>query len=202
MAQTLLWTIIAFMTGSIPFAVLLGKLLLHKDVRNFGDGNPGGTNAWKAGGWRIGPIVTFLEIFKGWLPVYLARRAGLAGWDMLPVALAPILGHAFSPFLKFKGGKALGATGGAWLGMIGWIVFPVYALLTLPVLALQEEHAVAANAGMLSLLLYAVLLDKSPALITFAVLNWMLVAWKHRRELAHPIQVRPWVGNFLHKGSA
>lgn len=202
MQLTLEWTIAGFLFGSIPFAVLLGKLMLHKDVRNYGDGNPGGTNAWKAGGWRIGPIVTFLEIFKGWLPVYLAKIAGLTGWDLVPVALAPILGHAFSPFLKFRGGKALGATGGSWLAMIGWIVFPVYALLTLPVLALQEEHALAANAGMLSLLLYAVLVDKSSFMITFAILNWLLVGWKHRRELVHPIQMRPWVGNFLHKGNA
>lgn len=202
MDQIIFWTIQGFMLGSIPFSVIVGRIFLKTDIRLFGDGNPGGTNAWKAGGWRIGLLVAVLDIGKGYLPVILARQAGVSSWSLVPVALAPILGHAFSPFLRFKGGKALGATGGVWLALIGLKALVIYALLTLPILALQVEHAVAANAGMLSLLGYAVLVDQSPSLILFAVLNTILVGWKHRKELRRPIQLRPWMGNLLGRKSA
>lgn len=69
-------------------------------------------------------------------------------------------------------------------------------------LALQVEHAWAANAGMLSLLGYAVLVDGSPWLIVFAMLNVLLVAWTHRRELSRPTQLRPWAADWLSRRSA
>ena len=128
----LLFTVFGFLLGSVPFALILTKLFAHKDVRSVGDGNPGGTNALKAGGLKIGIPAILIEIAKGFLPVYLARQYGISGWDLVPVCLAPALGHAFSPFLKFHGGKALGATGGAWVGLIGLWAFPVYASLAVP----------------------------------------------------------------------
>lgn len=202
MQTVFFWTLIAFLVGSIPFAVLLGRFLLKKDIRQVGDGNPGGANAWKAGGWKVGLLASLLELSKGFFPVYLARSAGLSGWSLVPVCLAPILGHAYSPFLRFKGGKALGATAGVWMALIGYWVFPVFAILTLPVLALQEEHALAANAGMFSLLAFAILFDKTPPMIVFALLNCLVVAWKHRRELQRPLQFRPWLGNLIGRRTA
>lgn len=202
MDQAIRWSLLGFFTGSIPFSFLVGKIFLKTDIRRYGDGNPGGTNAWKAGGWRIGLLAGLLDVSKGYLPVVLARYYGISGWELVPVALSPILGHAFSPFLKFHGGKALGATGGVWLALIGVKALVIYALLTLPVLAMQVEHAVAANAGMISLLGYAFLFNCSPSLITFAVLNTLVVAWKHRKELSRPIQARPWVNNLRMRRSA
>jgi len=202
MEQVFLWTILGFLAGSIPFSILVGRIFLKTDIRLYGDGNPGGTNAWKAGGWRIGLLVSILDISKGFFPVMLAIRAGVSEWGLIPVGLSPILGHAFSPFLNFRGGKALGATGGVWIALIGFKALVIYALLTLPVLALQVEHAVAANAGMISLLGYAILIDQSPFLITFGVLNTLAVAWKHRKELRRPIHLRPWMVNLLGRDSA
>jgi glycerol-3-phosphate acyltransferase PlsY len=202
MDQVMFWTLVGFCAGSIPFSLLVGKAFLKTDIRLYGDGNPGGTNAWKAGGWRIGLLAAVLDMSKGYVPVMLAHQSGLSDWRLVPVALAPILGHAFSPFLKFHGGKALGSTGGVWLALIGFKALFVYALLTLPVLAFQVEHAVAANAGMLSLFGYALLVDRSPFLILFAVLNTLVVGWKHRHELQRPIQMRPWMTNLLRGRSA
>jgi glycerol-3-phosphate acyltransferase PlsY len=202
MAQGLLWTLVGFLAGSIPFSILVGRLFLRTDIRLYGDGNPGGTNAWKAGGWRTGLLAALLDMSKGYLPVILALHSGVSDWWLVPVALAPILGHAFSPFLNFHGGKALGSTGGVWIALVGFKALLIYALLTLPVLALQVEHAVAANAGMLSLLAFAILVDRSPNLILFSVLNTSLVAWKHRRELRRPLHLRPWMVALLGRMSA
>lgn len=188
----LLWVLLAYLCGGIPFAVIIGRLFLNTDIRTVGDGNPGATNVIRAGSRRLGALAIALEIGKGFLPVYLARRQGIADWALLPVALAPILGHAFSPFLHFRGGKALAATGGSWLAIVGPIVFPVYATLTVPVLLLVTEHAWAAVSGMFALVWFAWTTDGPGWLSSFAVLNTLLILWTHRRDLNAP-RLRPWL---------
>jgi glycerol-3-phosphate acyltransferase PlsY len=183
-------------------AYLIGRFFAKKDIRRVGDGNPGGSNVWIAGGWKVGLLAAIVDIFKGYLPVALARHAGLEGWSLVPICLAPILGHATQPFLGFRGGKALGATGGAWVALIGLRTFPIYASFTLPVLALQAENAYSALAGMLALLCYAVLIEDSPWLITFAVLNVLLLTFTHRKNLGRPLQLRSWVTNLWAHRSA
>jgi acyl phosphate:glycerol-3-phosphate acyltransferase len=174
----------------------MGNLLAKKDIRTVGDGNPGGTNAIKAGGLKAGIPAILLDIGKGFMPVYLAQKYGLVGWSLIPVCLAPILGHAFSPFLRFRGGKALGATAGVWMALIGLWVFPIYATLAVPFTIIQREDAWSANAGMLSLLGYATLLGE-PWMVAFAALNVVLIAWTHRRALNNPPHLRAWVINIF-----
>jgi glycerol-3-phosphate acyltransferase PlsY len=117
----ILWSGIGFLSGSAMFSYWLGKLILRRDVREYGDANPGAVNAWKAGGWKIGLPGALLDFCKGAVPVGLAVwTAGVGGWGLVPVALAPVLGHAFSPFLGFKGGKAVAVTLGVWSGVTIW----------------------------------------------------------------------------------
>ncbi|MCS7011268.1 MAG: glycerol-3-phosphate acyltransferase [Anaerolineales bacterium] len=192
MLPILFWSLLGFFLGAVPFSLLMGKLVVGRDIRTVGDGNPGGANALRAGGLKAGIPAIFLDIAKGFLPVYLAQRAGLSGWSLLPVLLAPIVGHAFSPFLGFRGGKALAASGGAWLALIGWWVFPIYALLALPFTLLQTEDAWSACSGFAPLLVYAFLTGE-PWMVTFAALNAAVVVWKHRQDLARRPHLRPWV---------
>lgn len=201
MTAILLWSLFGYLCGSIPFAFLIGKFIIGRDIRTVGDGNPGGTNVWIAGGWKAGLAAALVEIFKGFLPVYLAQRAGLSGWPLIPVGLSPVLGHATQPFLGWRGGKALGATGGAWLALVGLWAFPVYALGALPALALQTEHTYAALAGMLVLVVYSTLSGED-WLMVFAFLNTALLFWTHRRELGRPWRWRRWVSNFSLRRSA
>ena len=107
----LAWTLIGFLLGSLPFSVWLGKIVLRTDIRRYGDGNPGGTNVIRAGNCGLGMLAIFLDMLKGAVPVALAYYVfKVDGWPLVPVILAPILGHAFSPFLRFRGGKALAST--------------------------------------------------------------------------------------------
>jgi len=193
---TLLWVLIGFLAGSIPFSVLMGKWLTNRDIRRVGDGNPGGANALKAGGLRVGIPAILLDISKGFLPVFLAEKFGVSGWSLIPVCLAPILGHAISPFLRFHGGKALGATAGVWVALIGLWAFPIYGLLAVPATLLQSEDAWSANAGMLALLGYSVIAGPG-WLVAFAALNALLIAWTHRHDLACAPRLRPWVTHIL-----
>jgi acyl phosphate:glycerol-3-phosphate acyltransferase len=192
MSNVLFWSLVGFFLGSIPFSVLMGKFLARRDIRTVGDGNPGGTNALKAGGLKAGIPAILLDMLKGYLPVALAQRYGLSGWSLVPVCLAPVLGHAFSPFLRFRGGKALGATGGVWVALIGLWAFPIYASLAAPMTVLQSVDAWSSNSGMLALLGYAILFGE-PWMVAFSALNAALIAWTHRHDLIHPPQLRAWV---------
>lgn len=192
----LFWTLAGFLLGAIPFSLLMGKLFTHTDIRTVGDGNPGGANAIKAGGLKAGIPAILLDIGKGFLPAYLAQKYGLRGWSLIPVCLAPIYGHAFSPFLRFHGGKALGATAGVWLGLLGLWVFPIYGSLAVPFTLFQSVDAWSANAGMIALLGYAILFGE-PWMVTFAALNTALITWTHRRDLVCPPQLRAWVTNIF-----
>lgn len=108
----------AFLLGACPFSLWIGKWLLAKDIRDYGDGNPGAYNVFRAGGRKSGVLALFADIGKGVPFVYLAHYVlGLPMAMVMGVGLAAILGHAYSPFLGFKGGKALAVTGGVLLAM-------------------------------------------------------------------------------------
>lgn len=114
----------AFLLAGCPFSVWVGKWLLHKDIRSYGDSNPGATNVFRAGSILAGALAIFLDSVKGFPFVYLARNYYfLSDLSVLAIATCVLLGHAFSPILKFRGGKALAVT----LGIL--LAIPQYDLL-------------------------------------------------------------------------
>ena len=196
MLVILFLTLGGYILGAIPFSLLMGRLFANKDIRTVGDGNPGGANAIKAGGLKAGIPAIVLDIGKGFLPVFLAQKYGLSGWNLVPICLAPILGHACSPFLGFRGGKALGPTGGAWMGLIGLWVYPIFGILAIPFVLFQSEDAWSASAGMISLLGYSILYGE-PWMVAFASLNAILIAWTHRKALVRQPRLRSWVSHMM-----
>jgi acyl phosphate:glycerol-3-phosphate acyltransferase len=110
--------VLAFWLGACPFSLWVGKWLLGKDIRNYGDGNPGAMNVLRAGGHKAFALAMFLDIGKGIPFVALAHYYfGLPMAMVMVVGLSAILGHAFSPLLRFNGGKALAVMGGVLLGL-------------------------------------------------------------------------------------
>ena len=98
----------AFWLGACPFSVWIGQWLLGKDIRDYGDGNPGATNVFRAGGRKSGCLAIILDAAKGVPFVLLAHLFfGLSIIAVMAVALSAILGHAFSPLLRFRGGKSI-----------------------------------------------------------------------------------------------
>jgi glycerol-3-phosphate acyltransferase PlsY len=139
--HTLLLSIAAFCLGACPFSIWIGKLLLQKDIRQYGDGNPGAFNVFRAGGRKAGILALFLEIGKGAPFVFLSHSIyNLAGISIALIGISAILGHAFSPLLKFKGGKALAVTGGVILALPLYNVFVAFlALLFLGFLFIEID---------------------------------------------------------------
>jgi glycerol-3-phosphate acyltransferase PlsY len=108
----------AFGLGACPFSLWVGRWLLGKDIRNYGDGNPGAANVFKAGGRKAGFLAVFLDVGKGVPFVFLAHSFfELPEAAVLGIAFSAILGHAFSPILQLKGGKAVAITFGTILAL-------------------------------------------------------------------------------------
>ncbi len=189
-----LWTALGFLSGSLPFSVWLGHLVARANVRRYGDGNPGAVNAWRAGGWRAGLPALLLDYLKGATPVALARfGAGIGGWGLVPVALAPVLGHAFSPLLRFRGGKAIAVTFGIWSGLTLWAAPTVLGLALTLAIAVNSTDAWSPFFGMLVLLGYLVLArSPTPFLVIWAG-NFAILLWKHWRNLRTPPRARAYL---------
>jgi glycerol-3-phosphate acyltransferase PlsY len=131
-SQTILsWCLGAFASGSIPFGLVLVKAAGKGDVRAQGSGNIGATNVMRAGGKGLGIATLLLDVAKGFLPVYLARHAGLPPEVLAFVALAAVAGHVFTPWLKFKGGKGVATALGAALAYHAAMVLPALATFML-----------------------------------------------------------------------
>lgn len=108
----------AFGLGACPFSVWIGHWCLGKDIRDYGDGNPGATNVFRAGGRKSGVLALFLDVVKGAPFVLLAHSVfELPQAAVLGVAMSAILGHAFSPILQLKGGKSVAISFGAILAL-------------------------------------------------------------------------------------
>lgn len=182
--STIFWIWISFILGGMPFSYWIGKFFIRQDIRDYGDANPGAANAWKAGGWKIGFLALVLDYSKGLMAVGLAHFLfGLSGWGLVFTSLASILGHAYSPFLGFKGGKALATTFGVWTGLTlgeGPLILGSFFALFLFV---QRNHGWAVLLGMLGFLAH--LFFRGPDLNLIAVWggNFLVLTWKYRNEI-------------------
>lgn len=188
-----IWMVLAFLSGALPFSVWVGRLALRADIRRYGDHNPGATNVARAGGWQWGALALFLDILKGALPVGLAWFwGGVSGWPLVAVALAPALGHAYSPFLGFKGGKAIAVSCGIWGGLTVGEAPLVMALLLVLWYAIIKVDGWAVLLTLLSFLIYLLNRGDSIWLAVWAG-NTLILAWKHRADLAQFPHPRPWL---------
>jgi acyl phosphate:glycerol-3-phosphate acyltransferase len=113
-----------YLAGSIPFGVLLGRLVLGVDVRTVGSGNIGATNVARAGGKKMGVVVLLLDAAKAIVPVLVARAllAGTPRAELFTVlvALAAFVGHLFPVWLGFKGGKGVATGLGIFVVLAPW----------------------------------------------------------------------------------
>ena len=115
--------LIGFTIGSIPFSFLLARLMAGVDIRSVGSGNIGATNLARALGPRIGAAGLLLDLLKGTAAVLLARAAGGPGAGGDPGVLAggaAIVGHMYTPFLGFKGGKGVATGAGVFALLAPW----------------------------------------------------------------------------------
>ena len=191
--ETLLWTAIGFISGSIPYSVIVGRLVTGKDIRQFGDHNPGAANVARSAGKFWSLVAILLDGFKGAIPVGLAWfGVGIQDWRIIPVALAPVFGHAFSPFLGFKGGKALSTTFGIWLGLTLYVGPTVLGLCMALMYTFLAVSGWAVTFAMLAFGLFIGLYygSSQPLFLAVWLGNFLLLIYRHQQELRIPPRLR------------
>lgn len=125
MLWIILGLVVSYLVGSIPTAYILGRLIKHKDLRQFGSHNVGATNAFRVLGKGIGIAVLFIDIIKGIIPVvmisdYIILKNNAPCGEIIRVILgvAGACGHNWTVFLNFKGGKGVAVTFGVLIGLV------------------------------------------------------------------------------------
>lgn len=172
----------AYLFGSIPVGYLIGKAR-GVDIRTLGSGNVGGTNVRRNLGFFWGALVGVLDLLKGLIPAFLARVYFPLPWQALSISLAPIFGHVWPVFLRFKGGKGVATTFGiilAWLGpifFIGWLVFWYLAV------KFQKLMSLINLVMALTLPLFFWVFFHSWWYVLFGGILCILIWWSHRSNI-------------------
>ena len=119
-----------------------------------------------------------------------------SGWAQIGfamVAFAPILGHAWSPFLRFHGGKALATTWGSWIGITGGVAFPIGLLLLGLMHIVQKNHAITVTVCLSGFLIIFMPFVRETGVLLFWLLNMGVVVYKHRYEYSTGVEFRGWI---------
>jgi glycerol-3-phosphate acyltransferase PlsY len=188
MATWLSWLamLIAYLIGSISFAVLVSRAMGLADPRSYGSGNPGATNVLRSGNRRAAILTLVGDAAKGWLAVLVARLVapglGFDEWVIGGVALAVFLGHLYPVFFRFQGGKGVATAAGALLA-----ISPTLGLATLVVwlavaAAFRYSSLAALVAAVFAPLCHAFLFGAGPVSIAILLMSALLV-WRHRSNI-------------------
>lgn len=181
---------VSFFCGSLMFSFWLGKFL-GRDIRKVRDGNPGAYNLLKETGLFFGLLGGLLDFLKGFSPIFFFKNSDfIRSNTVLSIdAGFAVLGHAFSPFLNFKGGKAIAVSFGCWTALTYWeapfILGSVLFLLSIKRFfgkePSPEEDSFKVLIAFLSLFPYIIFRNKS--LIIFWLINLLIIVFKHKGEL-------------------
>lgn len=185
--------LVGYLAGAIPFSYMAGKIFGGIDLRKHGSGNLGASNTFRLLGGKIALGVLAGDIAKGYLPVFFAPAYAPSGsvpahWLMLAAAFFAVIGHMFSVFVGFSGGKGIATTGGAFLALS-----PVVLLVTLGiflvVFAAKRIVSLASITGAIALPFVVLLLDKTGienshwSLFAASVLIAIVVLVKHQGNI-------------------
>jgi len=204
MGRIIIGIILSYLVGSIPTAYLFGKVLKGIDIRNFGSGNMGATNALRVLGKKAGITVLFIDIVKGLVAVvvlgdFVIAKTGIIDTNIIRIILgiAGIAGHNWTIFLGFKGGKGVATTFGVLIGLslriegfaaILGIVILIWFVTFLTVRMISVASVICALAFPLCILLFRQAKGFQPSLVYFSFLSALFIVIRHLPNLKRVIQ--------------
>ncbi len=195
---SILLAVSAFWLGACPFSVWIGRWLLGKDIRDYGDGNPGATNVFRAGGRKSGYLAAILDTAKGVPFVVLAHSFfGFPMVVVMVVALSAILGHAFSPLLRLRGGKSIGVTFGVLFALPQHEMLIIFAVFMFLGFLFVETDAWTVMVGPVGSLTYLVITRGSSWESLFMLCVLAILAAKHYGDLQTIPRPRRRLNNWL-----
>lgn len=185
MMPYIFYVVLAYLLGSIPSGLLIGKWFYGTDLRTVGSKNIGATNAYRILGKKAAIAVFLGDLLKGYIAVWLAQPNP---YLMTACAAAAVAGHMWSIYLKFKGGRGVATGFGVFLCLA-----PVAALLTfgtwLLIMAWKRIVSLASIIAAISLPIFTYLLDKPNVYVVFGLIGSGLVVLRHKDNI-----IRLWHG--------
>jgi glycerol-3-phosphate acyltransferase PlsY len=180
--QTILLILGAYLLGSIPTGLLLARAA-GVDIRTTGSGNIGATNVYRTLGRSVGILTLVGDCLKGLIPVLVVRYLGLGDIMIAAVGTAAFLGHVYTVFLGFKGGKGVATALGVFLGVSPAGV-AIAVVIFIAVVAAFRYISLGSITAAAALPLIITLLDRRPPIIAMTAVIALLVIWKHRENIA------------------
>ncbi len=188
MATLLPWLaiVLAYLVGSISFAVLVSRAMGLEDPRSYGSGNPGATNVLRTGNRRAAILTLLGDAAKGWVAVFAARLLavplGFGEWTIAAVALAVFLGHLYPVFFRFRGGKGVATAAGVLLAISPVLGVATLVLWLAVAAAFRYSSLAALLAALFAPLCHAFLFGAGPISIAILLMS-MLLIWRHRANI-------------------
>ncbi|HDE8121402.1 TPA: glycerol-3-phosphate 1-O-acyltransferase PlsY [Staphylococcus aureus] len=182
--------LLSYLIGAFPSGFVIGKLFFKKDIRQFGSGNTGATNSFRVLGRPAGFLVTFLDIFKGfiivffplWLPVHADGPISTFFTNGLIVGLFAILGHVYPVYLKFQGGKAVATSAGVVLG-VNPILLLILAIIFFIVLKIFKYVSLASIVAAICCVIGSLIIQDYILLVVSFLVSIILII-RHRSNIA------------------
>ena len=184
-------TALAYLLGSLSFAVIVSRLFGLSDPRSYGSKNPGATNVLRSGSKAAAAVTLLLDALKGWLPVafvqWFGMDYGLEAGSVAAVALAAFMGHLFPIFFQFKGGKGVATAAGVLFGihwMLGVATLATWGLVVFFARYVSLASVVTAAAAPFLYLLSGrtVLQADSRILLALLIISALLI-YRHRENI-------------------
>jgi glycerol-3-phosphate acyltransferase PlsY len=179
--QSILLIAGAYLLGSIPTGLLLAKAA-GVDIRTTGSGNIGATNVYRTLGRTVGILTLLGDCFKGLIPVLIAQRLGMGDTMIAAAGAAAFLGHVYTVFLGFKGGKGVATALGVFLGVSPASV-GLALVIFIAVVAVWRYISLGSITAAAAMPIFVAALDRRPPVIAMTAGIALLVIWKHRENI-------------------
>lgn len=180
----LVYVLLAYLLGSVSFAVISSWLFKLPDPRTYGSKNPGATNVLRSGKKAAAVLTLLGDAGKGLLVVVLAQSLGLANEVIAAVALAVFLGHIFPVFLKFQGGKGVATAVGVLLGLNLWVGLLAMATWLLVVMIWRISSLSALVAAVLTPIYAVIFIGMNTEMLSVLAISLLLI-WRHQSNIVN-----------------
>ena len=181
--------LLAYLIGSVPFAVVVSKLMGLQDPRSYGSKNPGATNVLRTGNKTAAALTLLGDAAKGWFAVWLAQRLapGITPGPLAAVAVAAFLGHLYPVFFGFKGGKGVATALGVLLGISGWLGLATALTWVIVAVFFRYSSLAALVASVFAPVYYVlcsgIVWDAETPITAAIVVMAILLVWRHRENI-------------------
>ncbi len=186
--NALLFAVVAYLLGSVSFAIVVSRLFRLDDPRTFGSGNPGATNVLRTGNKKAAALTLLGDCVKGWVPVALAvqfdEALGLGSAGIALVSVAVFAGHLWPVFFRFKGGKGVATALGVLLGLNPLLGLATLVTWVVVAYAFRYSSLAALIAALFAPFYYTLLFGVDAISLAVLIMSALLV-WRHRKNIGN-----------------